>query len=330
MRGQAAELLQRPVFDALDGLLAAADGLGDAVTTKRLFIDAEVANHEFEDGETNLPIVIRFGSLGVLLRCGEVGEGLGHKSWNEKEAIRENPIGQYYFSKFFLWGLSTSEGAAILLIVHILPLNLHLHARCVDVPLFALIDDSLAAEASKIRWLTSGKRPVHSKYDPESKKSAPESLARWVWARSKSGPMPRYLANANADLLDCRVDNLIDAVNPSLARSGKTGEVVHAEIIRLLGENTPAEIRKILGFSEAGVSAKRGKKASVSTDQLQQILDARLTVASSLSLKTFNAEVVAEIVGTQLNPVTLSKLMKGKISPLEGFDYSKIIPFRRH
>lgn len=211
----------------------------------------------------------------------------------------------------------------------ILPINLHLHARSVDNALFALVDADLVERAKAYRWVA-GKdnRPVRSVYDPATKNSVPESLARWVWGATKASPAPRYIAHFNGDLLDARSSNLIEVKHPSLARSLHTGEVVMIELTREFGGKEPWEIRTSLGLSEEGVSAKRGKPCSVSKDQIQQLLDARLTVGRTLSLKEFNAEVCAEVCGKKLSPLLLSKILRGKIGRVEGLDYSTIRPFR--
>lgn len=193
--------------------------------------------------------------------------------------------------------------------------------------MFALIDEALQPEASKIRWVSSGLRPVRSRYDVGSKKSAPESLARWVWAQTKGTQPPRYIAHVNADLQDCRSENLKEVGSPHLARSGHTGENVALVLAGF--DHDAVSAREERGYSKEGISAKRGKKGSVSKEQIQQLLDARLTVGRDLSLKNFNAEIVSEIVGQQIAPLLLSKILKGKTGRIEGFDYSTIRPFRR-
>jgi len=252
--------------------------------------------------------------MGWVARCG----GLHQKFFT--------PSTRYFH---FLLGGCSPSGFCYFTEVIILPINLHLHARFVDNALFALVDADLVERAKAHRWVA-GKdnRPVRSVYDPQTKNSTPESLARWVWRVTKDTPPPRYIAHFNGDLLDARSTNLIEVKHPSLARSLHTGEEVLIELTREFGDKEPWEIRAALGLSEAGSSAKRGKPCSVSKDQIQQLLDARLTVGRDLSLKDFNAEVCSDVCGKKISPLLLSKILRGHIGRVDGFDYSTIRPFR--
>jgi len=194
--------------------------------------------------------------------------------------------------------------------------------------MFALVDAGIQEEARQFRWLTAcSAHVVRSTYNAETGKSAPESLARFVWAKSRVSPIPKLIAHANGDLLDCRNDNLISIPYPALARSGKTGACIR-EFMTSTGY-TAAILRQHLGESASGVSMKKGRQPSVSVEQARQLLDERSGIGSDMSLKDFNAEVCPEILGKQLSPLLLSRILQGKISRVDGYNYSQIKPFRR-
>lgn len=214
-------------------------------------------------------------------------------------------------------------------LLNVLPINKH---RAVDdgCHLFAIIDAGIQEEAKAARWLTAGtsNHVIRSTYSQESGKSVPESLARFVWKRSRVTPPPALIAHVNGDLLDCRNDNLKAIEYPSLARSQKTGSCVKL-FMEQNGFVSAAALRTALGISLEGVSAKRGRQPSVSAEHVRQILDERAGVASDMSLRDFNAEVCAEILGAPLSALLLSKIIHGKVSRIAGYDYSTVKPFRR-
>ncbi len=213
-------------------------------------------------------------------------------------------------------------------LLNVLPINLHRPATS-GSPLFALVDAGIQEEVRQHRWLTAtSAHVVRSVYNAETGKSAPGSLARFVWTKSRVSPAPKLLAHANGDLLDCRDDNLIAIPCPALARSGKTGACIQSFMLAN-GFVSAAALRQALGEDPDGVSMKKGRQPSVSVEQARQLLDERAGIGSDMSLKDFNAEVCPEILGKQLSPLLLSRILQGKISRVDGYDYSIIKPFRR-
>lgn len=210
---------------------------------------------------------------------------------------------------------------------NILPINLHRPVTA-EVPMFCLVDEALQAQLRPLRWLTAGSpHVVRPLYDKDKGRSVPESLARYVWRTCRVTPPPSLIAHVNGDLLDCRNDNLKAIPYPSLARSSKTGELLKL----FFNQNSivsNAELRTKLGESLEGVAASRGRKPQVSEELIRQLLEARATVACDMSLKAFNAEVCTEIVGTTISPILLSRILSGKTSRIDGYDYSQIKPFR--
>jgi hypothetical protein len=195
--------------------------------------------------------------------------------------------------------------------------------------MFAVVDATVLAEALKYRWLTdSNGRPLRSTYCARVKRSVPETLARFVWRVAKGTLQPELLAHENADLLDCRADNLKAVKYPSQARSKNTGECV-SNALGLAGYENAAAARTALGISLEGTPAPRGKKCSVSPENVRKILDARRDVAPSYTLGQFNAEVVKTLLGEELAPLLLSKIIHGVTGRLPDYDYEKVPVFRK-
>jgi hypothetical protein len=226
-------------------------------------------------------------------------------------------------------GLFTCYFEGVMHLQNVIPINLH---RAVDdgCHLFSIVDAGLYEEAKAHRWLTAGtsNHVIRSTYSQEKGKSVPESLARFVWKRSRVTPPPALIAHVNGDLLDCRNDNLKAIEYPSLARSQKTGSCVKL-FMEQNGFVSAAALRTAIGIPLDGVSARRGRQPSVSEDKVRQLLDERVGVANDMSLKDFNAEVCTEILGEPLSSLLLSKIIHGKVSRIAGYDYSKVKPFRR-
>lgn len=145
-------------------------------------------------------------------------------------------------------------------LTNLLPLNLH---KSVDAaPAFALVDAEMRDELAQSRWTTSCGQVTRSTYSPEEGRSCPQSLAKFV--RALAGLTDELiLAHANADLYDCRLENIVTVSAKNKARSDKTGIEVK-ELLRSLSL-TPAEARQALGLPVDGVPAKRGRKVKVSS-----------------------------------------------------------------
>ena len=180
----------------------------------------------------------------------------------------------------------------------LLHINLHKPVTA-KVPFFAVVDQQLHAEASKLRWLTTGEnpRPLRSFYSKELGRPVTQSLARWVWFQVH-GKEATFVGHRDGDLLNCTADNLVQLPYAHGGRYANTGKC-----LGLFSDNeTDARAyRCAASLPIGGQKITTGRPLPGTAEQHAKLRELRAGQCKDMSAARFNAEVVAEELGKKLS-----------------------------